>query len=68
MGGLTGATDSTLCFEWERGGNERSRTMFVYEFRSVLSRIEEEDIIQFETEIQGDGGWISATSARYDSA
>ncbi len=59
MGALMGATDGTISFEWERGGNERARTMFVREFRGVLARIEEEDIIRFETEIQGDGLDIS---------
>ncbi len=59
MGELMGATDGTISFEWERGGNERTRTMFVREFRGVLSRIEEEDIIRFEIEIQGNGLDIS---------
>ncbi|WP_227353765.1 RAD55 family ATPase [Haladaptatus salinisoli] len=59
VGGLMGATDGTIRFEWEQGGNERSRTMFVREFRGVLSRIEAEDIIQFETEIRDDGLDIS---------
>ncbi|SIR27190.1 RecA-superfamily ATPase, KaiC/GvpD/RAD55 family [Haladaptatus litoreus] len=59
MGELMGATDGTISFEWERGGNERARTMFVREFRGVLSRIEDENIIRFEIEIQGDGLDIS---------
>ncbi|WP_266078215.1 RAD55 family ATPase [Haladaptatus caseinilyticus] len=59
IGELMGATDGTISFEWERGGNERARTMFVREFRGVLSRIEEEDIIRFEIEIQDDGLDIS---------
>ncbi|KZN25724.1 HTR-like protein [Haladaptatus sp. R4] len=59
MGALMNATDGTICFEWERGGNERARTMFVREFRGVLSRIEEENIVRFETETQSDGFDIS---------
>lgn len=59
MGALTSATDGTITFEWERGGNERTRTMFVREYRGVLSRIEEESIVRFETEIQSDGLDIS---------
>lgn len=55
MGELMGATDGTICFEWERGGNEHARSMFVREFRGVLSRIEAEDILRFEIEIQDDG-------------
>lgn len=56
MGSLMGAADGTLAFEWETGGNERDRIMFVREFRGVLPRLEEEDIIRFETEIH-DGGF-----------
>ncbi len=59
MGTLTGAADGTLNFEWESGGNERDRTMFVREFRGVLSRIEAEDILRFETEIHDAGFDIS---------
>ncbi|WP_158055944.1 RAD55 family ATPase [Halorussus halophilus] len=56
MGSLTGAADGTINFRWETGGNERDRLMFVQEFRGVLSRLEAEDIIRFETEIH-DGGF-----------
>ncbi len=59
MGALMSATDGTISFEWERGGNERARTMFVREYRGVLSRIEEESIVRFETDIQSDGFDIS---------
>lgn len=59
MGSLMGAADGTLAFEWETGGNERDRVMFVREFRGVLSRLEEEDIIRFETEIRDSGFDIS---------
>jgi KaiC/GvpD/RAD55 family RecA-like ATPase len=59
MGSLMGATDGTIAFEWETGGNERDRVMFVREFRGVLSRLEEEDIIRFETEIHEGGFDIS---------
>lgn len=56
MGSLMGAADGTISFRWETGGNERDRLMFVQEFRGVLSRLEAEDIIRFETEIH-DGGF-----------
>lgn len=59
MGSLMSATDGTISFEWESGGNERARTMFVREYRGVLSRIEEENIVRFETEIRSDGLDIS---------
>lgn len=55
FGSLMTSVDGTVQFEWERGGNERVRTMFVREFRGVLSRLEEEDIVQFETEVHDAG-------------
>ncbi|USZ67621.1 HTR-like protein [Halorussus salilacus] len=59
MGSLMGAADGTIAFEWETGGSERDRVMFVREFRGVLSRLEAEDIIRFETEIHEGGFDIS---------
>jgi KaiC/GvpD/RAD55 family RecA-like ATPase len=56
LGSLMDATDGTLLFEWESGGSERARTLVVRQFRGVLSRLEAEDIIRFETEIH-DGGF-----------
>ncbi len=55
-GQLVDAADGTLLFEWESGGSARARTMVVKQFRGVLSRIEEERIVRFETEI-GDAGF-----------
>lgn len=55
-GQLVDAVDGTLLFKWESGGSTRDRTMVVKQFRGVLSRIEDEDIVQFETEI-GDSGF-----------
>lgn len=58
-GQLVDAADGTLVFEWESGGSTRDRTMVVKQFRGVLSRIEDEDIVQFETEIGESGFDIS---------
>lgn len=55
LGSLMTSVDGTIQFGWERGGNERVRTMYVREFRGVLGRLEEEDIVQFETEIHEAG-------------
>ena len=55
-GQLVDAADGTLLFEWESGGSARARTMVVKQFRGVLSRIEDENIVRFETEI-GDAGF-----------
>jgi len=43
-------------FEWESGGSTRARTLVVKQFRGVLSQIENEDIVRFETDI-GDAGF-----------
>jgi len=59
LGRLMEATDGSFLCEWETGGSERARTMVVKEFRGVLSRLEEEEIIQFETEIHDVGFDIS---------
>jgi KaiC/GvpD/RAD55 family RecA-like ATPase len=56
LGLLKDAVDGTFRFEWETGGSKRARTMVVQEFRGVLSRLEDENIVQFETEIH-DGGF-----------
>ncbi|WP_247000969.1 RAD55 family ATPase [Halosolutus gelatinilyticus] len=56
LGRLKEATDGTLLFEWESGGSERARTLVVEQFRGVLSRLEDENIVRFETEIH-DGGF-----------
>lgn len=55
-GQLVDAANGTMIFEWEQGGSERARTLVFKKFRGVLSRIEDEDIIRFETEI-GDAGF-----------
>lgn len=59
LGSLMASADGTLAFEWEAGGNERARTMFVKEFRGVLPQIEAEDIVRFETEIHEAGFDVS---------
>ena len=59
FGELMACVDGTVQFGWEPGGNERVRTMFVQEFRGVLSQLEEEDIVRFETEIHEAGFDVS---------
>ena len=59
FGALMDAASGTLRFSWETGGSQRARTMVVREFRGVLSRLEEEDIVQFEVEIHEGGLDIS---------
>lgn len=59
LGLFIDAADGTIVFEWERGGSELDRTMFVTQFRGVLSRLEDDDIVQFETEVTESGFDIS---------
>jgi KaiC/GvpD/RAD55 family RecA-like ATPase len=59
LGHLMDAASGTMQFEWESGGSKRARTMFVKEFRGVLSRLEEENIIRFETEVHEGGFDVS---------
>jgi archaellum biogenesis ATPase FlaH len=55
-GQLVDAVTGTLDFSWESGGSTRARTLVVKQFRGVLSQIEDENIVQFETEL-GDAGF-----------
>ena len=55
LGQLMDGSGGTLQFGWESGGSKRARTMVVREFRGVLSQLEAENIVRFETEIH-DGG------------
>lgn len=56
---LTAGVSGTLGFSWESGGSQRARTMVVRDFQGVLSRLENEDIVRFETEILDSGFDIS---------
>jgi len=56
LGQLSDAASGTINFSWETGGSKRARVMVVKQFRGVLSRLEQEDIVQFESEIH-DGGY-----------
>ncbi|MFB6297069.1 MAG: RAD55 family ATPase [Salinirussus sp.] len=55
-GQLMDACSGTMRFRWETGGSERARTLVIKQFRGVLSQLEDEDIVQFETEL-GDAGF-----------
>ena len=55
-GQLSEAAHGTMQFSWESGGSTRARTLVVKQFRGVLSQIEEENIVQFETEL-GEAGF-----------
>ncbi|TQQ81212.1 HTR-like protein [Halonotius terrestris] len=55
LGALSAAATGTLQFGWETGGSKRARVMNVRELRGALSRLEREDIVQFEAEMHDRG-------------
>lgn len=55
LGHLVDAAGGTLQFEWESGGSQRARTLVVKSFRGVLSQLESENIVRFETEVHEGG-------------
>ncbi|ERH04267.1 MAG: RecA-superfamily ATPase [Halorubrum sp. J07HR59] len=59
LGALMAGVSGTFEFSWESGGSQRARTMVVREFGGVLSRLEDENIVRFETEVLDSGFDIS---------
>ncbi|GAB7094275.1 HtlC [Halolamina litorea] len=59
FGQLMDAAEGTFEFSWESGGSQRARTMIVRQFRGVLSQLEAENIVRFETEIHEGGFDVS---------
>lgn len=55
-GQLIDNCSGTLQFQWETGGSTRARTLVVKNFRGILSQIEEENIVTFETDL-GEAGF-----------
>jgi len=55
-GQLIDGCSGTLRFQWETGGSTRARTLVVKNFQGVLSQIEAENIVKFETDF-GDAGF-----------
>lgn len=55
-GQLIDGCSGTLRFEWETGGSTRARTLVIKNFHGVLSQIEAENIVKFETDF-GDAGF-----------
>ena len=56
LGQLIDSCSGTLRFEWETGGSTRARTLVLKNFSGVLSTIESENIVKFETDL-GDAGF-----------
>jgi len=58
-GQLVDACDGTIEFRWATGGSTRARTLVIQDFAGVLSRLEAENIVQFETDLSETGFDIS---------
>lgn len=55
-GQLVDSCTGALMFKWATGGSVLARTLVLKSFRGVLSRIPEDDLVEFETEL-GDAGF-----------
>jgi len=55
-GQLVDACNGTIEFRWATGGSTRARTLVIQDFAGVLSRLEAENIVQFETDL-GEAGF-----------
>lgn len=58
-GQLVDACNGTIEFRWATGGSTRARTLVIQDFAGVLSRLEAENIVQFETDLGETGFDIS---------
>ncbi len=55
-GQLVDSCTGTLKFEWSTGGSVLARTLMLQSFRGVLSQIDEDDLVRFESDL-GDSGF-----------
>jgi archaellum biogenesis ATPase FlaH len=55
-GQLVDSCTGTLKFRWSTGGSVLARTLMLKSFRGALSQIDEDDLVEFETDL-GDSGF-----------
>jgi len=55
-GQLAESCTATLRFDWSTGGSSLARTLMLQSFRGVLSQIDEDNLVKFETDL-GDSGF-----------
>ena len=55
LGGLSAAATGTLEFNWATGGSQRARVMNIRELRGALTRLDRDEIAQFEAEMHDRG-------------
>jgi archaellum biogenesis ATPase FlaH len=55
-GQLIDSCSGALRFKWSTGGSVLARTLMLKSFRGILSQIDEDDLVEFESEL-GDSGF-----------
>jgi KaiC/GvpD/RAD55 family RecA-like ATPase len=55
-GQLIDSCSGSLRFKWSTGGSVLARTLMLKSFRGILSQIDEDDLVEFESEL-GDSGF-----------
>jgi archaellum biogenesis ATPase FlaH len=56
QGQLVDSCTGSLVFDWSTGGSVLARTLMLQSFRGILSQIDEEELVKFETDL-GDAGF-----------
>jgi KaiC/GvpD/RAD55 family RecA-like ATPase len=56
QGQLIDSCSGALRFKWSTGGSVLARTLMLKSFRGILSQIDEDDLVEFESEL-GDSGF-----------
>jgi len=58
-GQLINSCSGALRFRWSTGGSVLARTLMLKSFRGILSQIDEEDLVEFESELGASGFTVS---------
>ena len=59
QGQLVNSCSGALRFKWSTGGNVLARTLMLKSFRGILSQIDEDDLVELESELGGSGFTVS---------
>ena len=58
-GQIIDSCSGALRFRWSTGGSVLARTLMLKSFRGILSQIDEDDLVEFESELGGSGFTVS---------
>ena len=62
---IADCADGVIVFEWSQEGvSQRQQTMYVKKFRGLMSHIEKENIIRFDTKVTSTDGFVVTTVRR----